>query len=35
VKAFTEDGMFIGQSDEFFDLSMKLAVAADSAVRGF
>ena len=34
VKAFIEDGMFIGQSDEFFDLSMKLALAADSALRG-
>jgi hypothetical protein len=35
VKAFIEDGMFIGQSDEFFDVSMKLAVAADSVARGF
>jgi hypothetical protein len=35
VKAFIEDGLFIGQSDEFFELSMKLAVAADSVVRGF
>jgi hypothetical protein len=35
VKAFIEDGLFIGQSDEFFDLSMKLAIAADSVVRGF
>jgi hypothetical protein len=35
VKAFIADGMFTGQPDEFFDLSMKLAVAADSAVRGF
>jgi hypothetical protein len=35
VKAFIEDGLFIGQSDEFFDLSMKLATAADSVVRGF
>jgi len=35
VKPFIADGMFIGQPDEFFDLSMKLAVAADSAVRGF
>jgi len=34
VKAFIEDGMFIGQPDEFFDLSMRLATAADSAVRG-
>jgi hypothetical protein len=35
VKAFIEDGMFIGQPDEFFDLSMRLATAADSVVRGF
>jgi len=30
VKAFTEDGLFIGQSPEFFELAMELAVAADS-----
>ena len=35
VKAFTEDGLFIGQPDEFFELSMDLAVAADSVQRGF
>ena len=35
VKAFIEDGLFIGQSDEFFDLSMKLAVAADSVERNY
>jgi len=35
VKAFTEDGLFIGQPDSFFDLSMRLAVAADSVERGF
>ena len=35
VKAFTEDGLFIGQMDEFFDLAMDLAVAADSVRRGF
>src|SRR5579862_2162188 len=35
VKAFFADGMFIGQPEEFLDLSMKLAVAADSVVRGF
>ena len=35
VKAFFADGMFIGQTDEFFELSMSLAVAADSVVRGF
>src|SRR6202051_1674403 len=34
VKAFTEDGMFIGQSDDFFVLSLKLAHAADSVHRG-
>jgi hypothetical protein len=35
VKAFTDDGLFIGQPDEFLDLSMDLAVAADSVKRGF
>lgn len=35
VKAFIAEGMFIGQPDEFFELSMNLAVAADSVVRGF
>jgi len=35
VKAFTEDGLFIGQPAGFFELSMQLAVAADSARRGF
>jgi hypothetical protein len=35
VKAFTEDGLFIGQSPEFFELSMHLAIAADSVRRGF
>jgi len=34
VNAFTEDGLFIGQPTEFFELSMQLAVAADSARRG-
>jgi hypothetical protein len=34
VKAFTADGLFKGQSDAFFKLAMKLAVAADSAKRG-
>lgn len=33
VNAFIEDGMFIGQSDEFVELSMNLAVAADSVER--
>jgi hypothetical protein len=35
VKAFTEDGLFVGQSDEFLELAMQLAVAADSVRRGF
>jgi hypothetical protein len=35
VKAFTEDGLFTGQSAAFFELSMQLAVAADSVQRGF
>src|ERR1700730_6703536 len=35
VKAFTDDGLFIGQSDEFLELAMQLAVAADSVRRGF
>jgi hypothetical protein len=35
VKAFTEDGLFIGQPTAFFELSMQLAVAADSVRRGF
>jgi hypothetical protein len=35
VKAFTEDGLFIGQPPEFLELSMELAVAADSARRRF
>ncbi|SRR5579884_610298 len=34
VTAFTDDGLFQGQPDEFFELAMKLAVAADSARRG-
>jgi hypothetical protein len=35
VKAFTADGLFIGQPAAFFELSMQLAIAADSARRGF
>jgi hypothetical protein len=35
VKAFTDDGLFIGQPSAFFELAMQLAVAADSARRGF
>ena len=34
VKAFTDDGLFIGQPDEFFEIAMDLAVAADSVRRG-
>jgi len=34
VKAFTEDGLFIGQPATFFELSMQLAIAADSVRRG-
>ncbi len=34
VKAFTEDGLFIGQPAAFFELSMQLAVAADAVRRG-
>ena len=33
VKAFTEDGLFIGQPPEFFEVAMQLAIAADSAER--
>jgi Ferritin-like domain len=35
VNAFTADGLFIGQPAAFFELSMQLAIAADSAQRGF
>src|SRR6201981_3157121 len=35
VKAFTDDGLFIGQSAAFLQLSMQLAIAADSVQRGF
>jgi hypothetical protein len=35
VKAFTDDGLFIGQSDAFLQLSIQLAIAADSVERGF
>jgi hypothetical protein len=34
VKAFTEDGLFIGQPAAFLELSMQLAIAADLARRG-
>jgi hypothetical protein len=35
VKAFTDDGLFIGQSAASLQLSMQLAIAADSVQRGF
>src|SRR5579863_1057810 len=35
VKAFTDDGLFIGQSTEFFDTLSSMAAAADAAQRGF
>ena len=34
VNAFIQDGLFIGQSKEFFDLVMQLAHDADNAQRG-
>jgi len=34
VKALTDDGLFIGQSQEFFDVIGQLAEAADAAQRG-
>jgi len=33
VKAFTNDGLFIGQSQEFLNTLTKLAKAADAAAR--
>jgi hypothetical protein len=33
IKAFTADGLFIGQTDGFFDLVRKLAREADAATR--
>src|SRR6201984_1734273 len=35
VKAFFDDGLFIGQPPAFLQLSMQLAVTADSVQRGF
>jgi hypothetical protein len=35
VKALTDDGLFIGQSAEFFELLQDLASEADAAQRGF
>jgi Ferritin-like domain len=34
IRAFTADGLFIGQPQEFFDFILKLARDADSARRG-
>jgi len=33
VKAFTDDLLFLGQTGDFFELTMRLATAADSAQR--
>jgi hypothetical protein len=33
VKALTEDGLFIGQSKQFFQLLQQLATQADAAQR--
>jgi hypothetical protein len=35
VKALTADGLFIGQSPEFFTVLHDLAQQADAAQRGF
>jgi hypothetical protein len=35
VQALTNDGLFIGQSKDFFAAITKLAQAADAAQRGF
>jgi hypothetical protein len=35
VQALTADGLFIGQSNEFFQLLQDLASEADAAQRGF
>ena len=35
VKSFTDNGLFVGQSTEFFDTLSALAEAADAAQRGF
>ena len=34
VQAFTADGLFIGQSNEFFDMLSELAERADNAGSG-
>ena len=35
VKALTDDGLFIGQTKDFFDFMTNLAMQADAAERGF
>jgi hypothetical protein len=35
IKAFTNDLLFLGQSQAFFTLVKRLAVEADSVQRGF
>jgi len=35
IKAFTDDLLFLGQSQAFFTLVNKLAFEADSVKRGF
>jgi hypothetical protein len=35
VEAFTDDGLFIGQSPKFFAVLSELAEAADAARRGY
>jgi hypothetical protein len=33
IQSFTNDGLFIGQSQEFLNLLNTMAVAADAAIR--
>ena len=35
VKGLTDDGLFIGQTPDFFNFIAELATAADAATRGF
>jgi hypothetical protein len=35
VKALTADGLFNGQTEEFFEMLADLATDADAATRGF
>jgi hypothetical protein len=35
IKAFTDDGLFIGQPPEFLAILHDLAVKADAARRGY